>query len=420
MDKRKAIRIIVGCAIAASMGLMLVFPAVAAEKIVLRGGTAAYLFRGLPLVELAKRYESAHPQVKVDLIPFPEAWSATVKKLQLEALRKSASYDFITAAAGFLDVATCAKLGIIEPLDKLIPQEVKDDMLPSIYKETQVEGKMYFFPTHTDVVGFIYRPSMLKKAGYLSPPSTWDETLEYCQKIKEVYTGKVYPIGFDWYWRPWGGYIPILETYTDRPFAKGRTDTWSPAAQKALELMKKFYSYMPAAAAENLGASKVFQMGNLAMEIYWQTQMLRAIQAGQPADDIEMTSLPKGIRKATVFWSTGYMILKYGKHKQEVANFLTEAFRSRFFYKGAIADWKLFPFKSAYKQMKHELLDFYPRLASSLETGEAQPIPNSGYMMAAELDIMREEFTRLMKGEQSIQETMDHLTKRIDEAIKKM
>lgn len=392
-----------------------------AEKIELKGGTAAYLFRGLPLTELAKQYEQVHPEVKVNLIPFPEEWSMTVKKLQMEALRETSSYDFITASAAFLDVATCAQLGILEPLDTLIPQEAKDDMLPSIYEEMQIEGEIWAFPMVVDVVGLIYRPSMLNSAGYSEPPKTWNKTLELCEKLDQLSTDpKIYPIGFDWYWRPWSGYIPILQTYTEKPFESGRTNTWSPAARQTLQLMKQLYPFMPAAAADNLGASKAFQMGTVAMEVFWQTQMLRAIQAGQPAEDIEMTSLPMGIRKATVFWSTGYMVLKHGKHKQEVVNFLAEALRSRFFYAGAIADWKLMPFKSAYKQMKHELLDFYPPLISSLETGEAKPMPNSGYMMAAELDIMREELTKLMRGKQDIWQTMDNMTDRITEAIQKM
>ncbi len=414
-------RWLVGLGIMLLMIVWLMPVAVSAEKIEITGGTAAYLFRGLPLTKIAEQFGEAHPEVKVNLIPFPEEWSATVKKLQMEALRGRSSYDFITASAAFLDVATCVQLGILEPLDRLIPQAIKDDMLPSVYQEMQIEGEMWAFPMVVDVVGLIYRPSMLSNAGYSEPPKTWQETLEVSHKLEQAYQReKIYPIGFDWYWRPWSGYIPILQTYTEEPFESGRTVTWGPAARQTLQLMKQLYSFMPAAAADNLGASKAFQMGTVAMEVYWQTQMLRAIQAGQPAEDIEMTSLPQGTRKATVFWSTGYMVLKHGDHKQEVINFLVEALRSRTFYAGAIADWKLMPFKSAYKQMKHELLDFYPPLIASLETGEAKPIPNSGYMMAAELDIMREELTRLMKDKQDVQETMDNMTKRIEEAIQKM
>lgn len=421
MKGKKVIGVMLSFAVAVFICLMLLPAGATAEKIELRGGTAAYVFQGLPLTKIVEQYESAHPEVKVNLIPFPEDWATTVGKLQMEAVRETSSYDFMWASAAFLDVVTCVQLGILEPLDALIPQEVKDDMLPPVYEEMQIEGKMYAFPLLVGVVGLIYRPSMLKNAGYLNPPQTWDETLEYCEKLHQVYAGKgVYPIGLDWYWRPWAGYLPILQTYTEEPFVKGRSDTWSPAARKTLELMKKFYSYMPAAAAENLGASKAFQMGAVAMEIFWQTQMLRALQAGQPAEDVEMTSLPKGTKGGTVFWSGGYMIPKYGKYKEEVANFFTEAFMSRLFYAGAISDWMLMAFKSAYKEMKHELLDFYPQLVSSLETGEAKALPNSGYMMAAELDVMREEFTKLMKDKQSVQETMDNMTKRIDEAIQKM
>jgi len=392
-----------------------------AEKLELKGGTAAYLFKGLPLNDIAAAYNAAHPNVDVELIPFPEDWAAVTSKLQLEAARQTATYDFITAAAAFLDVATAGKLGIIEPIDAYLAKEVKDDMLPSIQGEMSMEGKMYAFPMVTDIVGFIYRPSYLQKGGYAEPPATWDDLLTYCKKLDQVFAGQeIWPLGFDWYWRPWGGYIPILQSYTDEPFPDGMTDTSSAAARKTLELMKAYYPYMPPSAAGNLEASKAFQAGAVAMEVYWQPQMLRAIQAGQPEDDLRMVSTPKGTRGGTVFWSTGYMLTKYGKDKQACVDFFSEALRSRDFYKGAIANWKLLPFSSAYTMVKDDLLPFFPALISRLESGEAIAIPNTGYMMAAELDVLREELTKLMNDEQTVQQTMDNMTKRIGEKIAAM
>ena len=391
------------------------------EKLELTGGTAAYLFQGLPLNDIAAAYSAAHPNVDVELIPFPEDWAAVTSKLQLEAVRQTATYDFITAAAAFLDVATAGKLDIIEPIDAYLSKEVKDDMLPSIRGEMQMEGKMYAFPMVTDIVGFIYRPSYLEKGGYADPPATWDDLLAYCQKLDQVFAGQeMWPLGFDWYWRPWGGYIPILQSYTDEPFPGGKTDTSSAAAKKTLELMKAYYPYMPPSAAGNLEASKAFQAGAVAMEIYWQPQMLRAIQAGQPEDDLRMVSTPKGTRGGTVFWSTGYMLTKYGQDKQACVDFFSEALRGEAFYKGAVANWKLLPFASAYTMVKDDLLPFFPTLISRLESGEAVAMPNSGYMMAAELDVMREELTKLMNGEQTVQQTMDNMTKRISEKIAEM
>ncbi len=147
---------------------------------------------------------------------------------------------------------------------------------------------------------------------------------------------------------------------------------------------------------------------------------IRAIQAGQPEDDIVMTSTPKGTRGGTVFWTTGYMLTKHGRDKQAAVDFFSEMFRSEEFYRGAIGNWKIMPFNSAYTMMEDELLDWYPSLVERLQTGEAVALPNSGYMMAAELDVMREEITRLMKDEQTVQETMDNMTSRIEAKIAEM
>jgi hypothetical protein len=114
------------------------------------------------------------------------------------------------------------------------------------------------------------------------------------------------------------------------------------------------------------------------------------------------------------------MLTKYGKDKQACVDFFSEALRSRDFYKGAIANWKLLPFSSAYTMVKDDLLPFFPTLISRLESGEAIAIPNTGYMMAAELDVLREELTKLMDDEQTVQQTMDNMTKRIEEKIAAM
>jgi hypothetical protein len=101
-------------------------------------------------------------------------------------------------------------------------------------------------------------------------------------------------------------------------------------------------------------------------------------------------------------------------------DFLSDALRGETFYKGAVANWKLLPFSSAYTMVKDDLLPFFPDLISRLESGEAVAMPNSGYMMAAELDVLREELTKLMNDEQTVQQTMDNMTKRISEKIAEM
>jgi hypothetical protein len=114
------------------------------------------------------------------------------------------------------------------------------------------------------------------------------------------------------------------------------------------------------------------------------------------------------------------MLTKYGQDKQACVDFFSEALRGETFYKGAVANWKLLPFNSAYTMVKDDLLPFFPDLISRLETGEAVAMPNSGYMMAAELNVMQEELTKLMDGKQTVQQTMDNMTKRIAEKIAEM
>ena len=382
-------------------------------------GVVGWVQQGIKIQELADDYMKAHPDVEVELQPIPEDWAGVSnmpKKIQMEATQQTSSKDVIIGVYGWGEVAPLVALDLLEPLNDLLPKSAIDDCYPNLLNEGKFGDKIYMYPLATDVVGWIYRPSMLKEAGFSKPPATWDEVNQYIDKIKAKYGDKVYPIGFDWKVAH-RGYLPILSTLTDKPFVDGVLDTSSPQAKKALEMVAQYYKSMPASSADDLGAAKAFQTGNVAMEMYWPTQVLRGYQAGLPKDDVMYAPLPAGTRSATIAWTGGSMIPKYAKNKKEAIRFITEGLRTAKADKYNMDNWKLVPYKSATEKLKASAPDWYAPVMEQAK--EALPIPLNIYYNNIEHPAFNDEIQKLAMGKATLDDTAKTLTTRIQQEIEK-
>jgi len=85
-------------------------------------------------------------------------------------------------------VASYAEADIIVPIDGLVSQESKDDLLDSTLAQGSYNGKLYTMPLWESSVGIYYNIEMLREAGIEAPKTadkawTWDEFLEVAQKL---------------------------------------------------------------------------------------------------------------------------------------------------------------------------------------------------------------------------------------------
>jgi ABC-type glycerol-3-phosphate transport system substrate-binding protein len=259
---------------------------------------------------------------------------------------------------------------------------------------------------------------MLEEAvGTDEPPESWDEILEYCEKIDEHYGGEISCFGADW---PWSHreFTPMMGTFTDKMFTdEGVWDLDDPAALKTLELMKELYPYMPANASESLGSSKSFQAGGVAMMIYWQAQVLRATQAGVPEDDVLITSFPKGDLDNTLFWSGGIMIPTYSENKEGAVTFIKDCILGEQSIRDIYNNFKIVPFKSAVKMLTDDgtMPEWAPPLISLLDV--AQAIPSNTYYLTIEQPAFQEEVEKMLLADQSPEDTLANLKQRIEEGL---
>lgn len=400
-------------------------PAAPAEGKPCRVALYAQYIQWFPLEQALKDYQAAHPEFQYEFLTLPaeeQAYAALTQKLQLEAQQQTAPYDVIFGPTPFIEPSFLAKLGLLEPLDDLFPQETWDDVYPSVQKEIKYtgDGKIYTYPFWTDVFGTIYRPSFLKEGlGSDVPPTNWDEILAACEKFKASSLGStVSCFGGDWKF-PHRLFMPILGTFTDQMYTpEGVLNLEGEPTLKTLQLIKSLYDYMPANSADALGSSKTFQANGVAMMTYWQPQVMRAIQANVPPDDVKMTSFPKGDFENTIFWTAGAIIPKYAANKACAVTFIKDILHTQPMIDLSYLDnYKIVPFKSVEEDYKAQgkLPEWAPGLIGLL--GVAQPIPSNEYYLSFEQPILTEEIEKMLISGQSPEDTQANIIKRVNEAL---
>ncbi|MFC2025666.1 extracellular solute-binding protein [Chloroflexota bacterium] len=389
----------------------------------LRVGIYAYMTNGIPFDDQVAACMEEHPELDIEILPIPgeeAAWQAITQKMQLEAQDEKASWDLVYGPTPFVEPGAMAQLGLLEPLDEHFPAEFWDDIYDGVKKEITFtgDGKIYHVPLWTDVFGLIYRPSMLEEAvGTTEPPGSWDEIIEYCDKIEAHYGDEMSCFAADWNFSH-RLFIPAMGTYTDKIFTdEGVFNLDDPAALTTMELMQKLYGYMPDNSAEPLGGSKTFQAGGVAMMLYWQAQELRAVQAGVPADDVVIAPFPKGDLDNTLFWSGGIMIPKYSENKEGAVTFIQDCILGEQSIRDIYANYKIVPFKSAVKMLTDDgtMPAWAPPLIGLLDV--AQAIPSNQYFLTIEQPAFLEEVEKMMLAGQSPEDTLAALKARIEEGL---
>jgi ABC-type glycerol-3-phosphate transport system substrate-binding protein len=166
-----------------------------------------------------------------------------------------------------------------------------DDVIPAGVKPSAIyNGKIYAIPQNVHIEGLFYNPKVMEKAGITSMPTTWDEFLAMCEKLKAA---GVTPIALGsknrWPAQMW---FDFLLTYTAGPeyrqkLMAGQAAYTDPEVVKAMELWKtlvdKGYFVKDANAYDWTDAADMVAKGDAAMNLmgtyvtgYWDGNNLQA------------------------------------------------------------------------------------------------------------------------------------------------
>ncbi|GAA4993018.1 extracellular solute-binding protein [Kitasatospora paranensis] len=185
--------------------------------------------------ELAKKFEAANPNIKVNFVnvPFDQAQN----KLQTAMGAKGAP-DAFRSEVGW--TSAFAKAGFLEPLDGTPALADASAFQASLIQQAKFSGKTYGVPLVTDTLGLMYNKALFAKAGITKAPTTWDELKADAALVKDK-------AGADGFWmRAGDGYYAMPFLYgegTNMVDAAGKKITInSPEAAKAIATYQSMFT----------------------------------------------------------------------------------------------------------------------------------------------------------------------------------
>ncbi len=133
---------------------------------------------------LITNFEAQNPSVKVRWVDVP--WTAMESKI-LAAVSARTAPDVVNLNPNFASLLASRHAWL--DLDGKVPQEVKQQYLPNVWKASTLNGKSFGIPWYLTTNVTIYNTDLLKKAGISKPPGTYEEVAQAAQLIKDK-TGK--------------------------------------------------------------------------------------------------------------------------------------------------------------------------------------------------------------------------------------
>lgn len=178
----KLIKFVSSIALAASAGLASV-GALAADVTVRLVHVEQNPDVGVFYKDLARRFESTHPGVKVE-IQYLENESY---KKKLTTLLQSSDRPNILYSWGGGVLRDQIKAGVLEDLTPSMDASWRERFLPAALQTYTVNGKVYGVPLLMSQVGFFYNKDLFAKAGVdATAIKTWDDLLGAVERLKDA------------------------------------------------------------------------------------------------------------------------------------------------------------------------------------------------------------------------------------------
>lgn len=313
-----------------------------------------------------------------------------IERFVAEGKNKESTWDVYVGMTPFVEMTQLIKADVIEPWDNYIPKDVLDDLLPAIRAECTVDGKLYSWPFLLDVVGMAWNSAQTAKAGLTSVPATWEQYLANAKQVKDSGTA---PYGATFDSRGWRSLVPFTHSLsTDVYTPDGLFDFTSDAAIEGLKLMKQIMALsQPDILNEGTSDGGV---NNTPDEVAFAAQKatyytkyfnapLRFAQSGGFENSLQLGALPKFAngQGATVFWTTGCCLFKYGQNKDKAAEYVKALTYNQQIWQDSIAGTptahpgQLPPYKSIYSgwdaQKPGWMQPFVPLVRSQLDVAKA-------------------------------------------------
>ena len=299
-----------------------------------------------------------------------------IERFVAEAKNQESTWDVYVGQTPFVEMSAMVAADVIEPWDNYIPKDVLDDIIPSIREENMIDGKMYGWPFILDVIGTGWHSGHTTTAGLPdAAPATWDE---YLTSAKTIVDSGAAPFGATFDSHGWRSLVPFAHSMSKDVYtAEGLFDFTSDASVESLMLMKKIMALANpdillegatdggvngtpdevAFAAQRVGYYNKYFNAPLRMATNW-----------DDPTQLHLGPLPKFANGegSTAFWTTGIALFKYGKNKEQAAEYIRALTYDRQIWKDSIVGTpsghpgQLPPYKSIYAEWEATPPDWMP------------------------------------------------------------
>jgi multiple sugar transport system substrate-binding protein len=142
---------------------------------------AEYSSQTGPLFEqIAKDYETLHPDVKIDISVVP--WDNVLQQLTTDLTANTAPDLAIIGTRWLYDFASQS---VVEPLDGYFPASFKQSFIPTLMGPSVIDGKLMGLPVGSSARAMLVNMDLLGKVG-AQPPQTWDQLYDVAQKVSTI------------------------------------------------------------------------------------------------------------------------------------------------------------------------------------------------------------------------------------------
>ena len=143
--------------------------------------------------QIARDFEAKNPDIKVVMEYL--GYDFVHDKITTGMAANPPAYD-----AAMIDVIwpdEFIKAGYLLDVTDRVTPDMKTGIFPASWNGVTRNGKVYGMPWLMDVKYFMYNKDILQKAGFNSPPATWEELADQAKVIKEKGLAE-FPITWSW------------------------------------------------------------------------------------------------------------------------------------------------------------------------------------------------------------------------------
>ncbi|HCZ07017.1 MAG TPA: hypothetical protein DHV12_07810, partial [Thermotogae bacterium] len=333
--------------------VLLVFGLVFAEQ-VLRVGAAEWMYKKFPIEETAKRFEAAHPGVKVKLLKVTEFDQSML--MAMKAGRTN--YDLLMPYSGG-SMVKFIKLDTIVPLDDVFnnPKYKVDgrllqrsDFLQGFLKSGIYDGKVYALPVFGEVQVLGYRKDYLEEAG-VEPPKTWAE-LEMAARLLTKDNdgdGETDVYGYSTCWSR----ITLLYTFFSAVKARGgrlldengnlsfRDPITIDTLKWFVKMRNEYKAAQPDVHEVYNNSRDAFKAGKVALFHNWHSWCLESGLVFGP-EKLGIVPLPKTGETGTMIYMGGVIVPKAG-NVELAKQFIVEMIESKWFQQWSYLNYGKMP-----------------------------------------------------------------------------